>query len=109
MRNVTYKIKDYSKDFLQRHKFRYNSYLSDYDDEIYTYKFPLISYNKTNTIECEISVSIMTGIVNVNVYNAGTRELYTSYYYREFGTYEIVQSIDIKIRKKLEELGIEKV
>lgn len=109
MGNVTYKIKDYSKDFLQKHKFRYSSYLSEYGDEVYTYKFPLISYNKTTTIECEVSVSIMTGIVNVNVYNAGTRELYTSYYYREFGPYEIVQSIDKKIKKKLEELGIEKV
>lgn len=109
MGNITYKIRDYSKSFLQKNKFRYNSYLSDYDDEIYTYKFPLSSYNNVTTIECEISVSTITGVVNVNVYNAGTRELYTPYYNGEFGKYEIIQSIDVKIKKKLEELGIEKV
>lgn len=108
MESVTYKIKDYSKQFLQKHRFRYNSYLSDYSDEVYTYKF-LVSYNKTTTIECEISVSTMTGIVNINVYNAGTRELYASYYNREFGNYEIIKSIDIKIEKKLKELGITKI
>lgn len=50
----------------------------------------------------------MTGIVNVNVYNAGTRELYTQYYNREYGKYEIMKSIDSKINNKLKELGIEK-
>ena len=109
MGNITYKIRDYSKAFLQKHKFKYNSYLSDYSDEIYTYKFPIISYNKTTTIECEIAVSVMTGAVNVNVYNAGTRELYTQYYNREYGKYEIMKSIDSKINNKLKELGIEKV
>lgn len=105
---IAYKMNNYSKEFLQQNKFRYNSYLSDYGDEIYTYKFPVISYNKTATIECEIAVSTTTGIVNVNVYNAGTRELYASYYNREFGRYEIIKSIDMKINQKLRELGIEK-
>lgn len=107
MGSITYKMNNYSKEFLQKHKFRYNSYLSDYGDEIYTYKFPVISYNKTATIECEISVSTITGIVNVNVYNAGTKELYASYYNHDFGRCEIIKSIDIKINQKLRELGIE--
>lgn len=106
---ITYKINNYSKEFLQKHKFRYSNYLSDYGDEIYTYKFPVISYNKTATIECEIAVSTITGIVNVNVCNAGTKELYTPYYNREFGRYEIIKSIDTKINQKLIELGIEKL
>ena len=106
---ITYKIKDYSKEFLQKHRFRYSSYLSEYGDEVYTYKFPLISYNKTTTIECEISVSTITGVVNINVYNANTRELYSSYYNREFGKSKLIESIDMKIGKKLKELGIEKI
>lgn len=113
MASVTYKIKDCSKQFLQNHKFRYNSYLSECRDEIYTYKFPLVSYNtisnsKMTTVECEISISTITGRVNVNVYNAGTRELYAQYYNREFGDCELLKSIDTKINKKLNELGIEK-
>lgn len=109
MASVTYKIRDYSKEFLQKHKFRYSSFLSEYGDEVYTYKFPLVFFNKTATIECEIAVSLTTGIVNVNVYNTGTKELYSSYYDREFGSCELLNSIDIKIEKKLKELGIEKV
>ena len=108
MGQVTYKIKNYSKQFLQKHKFRYSSYLSEYGDEVYTYKFPLTSYKRTITIECEISVSTMTGIVNVNVYKAGTKELYSSYYNREYGKCKLIESIDMKIDKKLKELGTEK-
>lgn len=109
MASVTYKIKDYSKEFLQQHKFRYSSYLSEYGDDVYTYRFPLIYYKKTVTIECEIAVSTSTGIVNVNVYNASTKDLYTSYYNREFGSYELLKSIDMKIETRLKELGIEKI
>lgn len=109
MANVTYRIKDYSKEFLQKYKFKYSSYLSEYNDEVYTYKFPLNTYNKITTIECEIAVSVTTGVVNLNVYNAGTKELYASYYDREFGNCELLKSIDMKIDKKLKELGIEKV
>ncbi len=109
MASITYKINDYSKGFLQRHKFRYSSYLSGYGDEIYTYRYPILSYNKITTIECEIAVSLVTGIVNVNVYNEGTKELYAPYYNREFGKYELLKSIDMQIDKKLKDLGIEMV
>lgn len=109
MAGITYKIKNFSKDFLQKNKFRYNSFISEFGDEIYTYVFPLIFYKKTVTIECEIAVSVTTGIANVKVYNTGTKELYASYYNREFGDCELLKSIDIKIDKKLEELGIEKI
>jgi hypothetical protein len=50
----------------------------------------------------------MTGVVNVNIYNAGTRELYSSYYNCEYGKCKLLKSIDLKIDKKLKELGIEK-
>lgn len=106
---IIYKIKNCSKEYLQSHKFRYCRYLSEYCDEVYVYKFPLVSYDKIITIECEISVSTMTGIVNVNVYKAGTRELYSSYYNREFGKCKILKSIEAKIHRKLKELGIEKI
>lgn len=109
MASVTYKIKDYSKQFLQKHRFRYSSYLSEYGDEVYTYRFPLISYNKTVTIECEIDVSVTTGVINLNVYSAGTKELYVPYYNREFGNNDLLKSIDMKIKNKFKELGIEKV
>ncbi len=44
----------------------------------------------------------------MNVYNTDTGELYASYYNRDFGKFELVKSIDLKINKKLKKLGIEK-
>lgn len=109
MGQVIYKMKDYSKEFLQKHRFRYSSYLSEYGDEVYTYKFPLIYSIKTPVIECEISVSTSIGMVNVNVYKAGTKELYPAYYNKEYRNYKsVMRLIDTKINIKLKELGIEK-
>ena len=107
MDGLAYKIKDCSKQYLQSKGFRYNRILSDSSEDIYTYRFPLVLYNKTSTIECEISVSIITGIVNINVINSSTKELYASYYNREYGNFEIIRLIDTKISKKMKELGIE--
>ena len=109
MDRVTYTMKNHSKKFLSDNGFRFNRSLSDSTEEIYTYKFPVVSYNKTVTIECEISVSVTTGILNINVINSNTRELYASYYNREYGDYEIIKVIDMKIKKKMNELGIEKI
>lgn len=111
MGQIIYKMNNYSKDYLQKHKFKYSSYLSEYGDEVYTYKFPVLYNIKTPVIviECEISVSTLTGIANVNVYKANTRELYAAYYNREYGGYKnIMRLVDAKINKKLKELGIEK-
>ena len=109
MDRIIYKIQDYSKSYLQKHGFKYSPYVSEYVAEIYTYRFPLISYNKVATISCEIAISTVTGIVNVNVLNSNTRDLYASYYDREYGNYEIIKLIDIKINNKLKELGIEQL
>lgn len=109
MDGLNYKISNYSKQFLQSKGFKYNRNISDSIEEIYTYRFPLISYNKSTTIECEISVSTTTGMVTINVIDSNTRELYAAYYGREYGNYEIMKIMDIKINKKLRDLGIRKV
>ena len=110
MEQMIYKMEDYSKELLKKHKFKYSSYLSEIGDEVYTYKFPVLYSIKTPVIECEIAVSITTGIANVNVYNAGTRNLYPAYYNQEYGNYKnIMRLIYTKINRKLKELGIEKL
>lgn len=107
MDRLTYTMANHSKKFLQDNGFRFNRNLSDSTEEIFTYRFPVISYKTTTTIECEISVSSLTGITTIDVLNANAKELYASYYNREFGNYEIIKIIDMKIKKKMNELGIE--
>ena len=109
MDRIIQKSQEYAKSQLENRGFKYSPELSDDVDEIYTYRLPLISYNKVATISCEIAISTVTGIVNVNVLNSNTRDLYASYYDREYGNYEIIKLIDIKINNKLKELGIEQL
>lgn len=104
----TYIMKNVSKQNLLRGGFQYSQFLSDFADEVYTYKFPLLVYRKNIIVECEMAVSLLTGIVNVNVYAFGTRELYAPFYDREYGAYGTVKEMDAKIRYKMKCLGIEK-
>ena len=98
-------IDNYTKEHLTILGFKYNRYLSDLGDEVYTYKFPVSTYNSHPTLECEIAVSTINGVVNINVFNAQTRELYPSYYNREYGYNKILANIDTKTSKELERLN----
>lgn len=106
MDRLTYTMANHSKKFLQDNGFRFNRNLSDSTEEIFTYRFPLVSYKRTVTVECEISVSVNTGITNISVINTNTKDLYCAYYNREYGRSEVVKNIDIQISKKLKGLGI---
>ena len=106
MDRLTYIISNHSKKFLLDNGFKFNRNLSDSTEEIYTYRFPLVSYKKSTVIECEISVSVNTGTTNISVINTSTKDLYCAYYNREYGKSEVVKSIDAQINKKLKGLGI---
>ena len=85
MEQMIYKMEDYSKELLKKHKFKYSSYLSEIGDEVYTYKFPVLYSIKTPVID-------------------------PAYYNQEYGNYKnIMRLIDTKINRKLKELGIEKL
>lgn len=109
MDRITYKIDNLSKDSLISKGFKYNRNLYEPSDEVYTYRFPLMFYNKIVVIECIINVFIETGLVNISVINSNTRELYAPFYDREYGEYYNIKIIDNKLNKKLKELGIKKI
>lgn len=102
-----YIMKNASRQNLQREGFRYSQFLSDFVDEVYACRFPLLVYRKSIMVECEIAVSLLTGIANINVFDVGTRELYAPFYDREFGAYETVREMDSEIRRQMECLNIE--
>ena len=109
MDRLTYKMSNHTKDNLISKGFKYNRYLSDILEETYTYRFPLILYKNSPTIDCAVSVSTISGIVNINVINTSTKDLYPAYYNREYGNSEIIKVIDNKIANKLKRLGIKKI
>ena len=53
--NQYYKL-NLSKEWLISNNFRYNSMLSDDEEDVYTYRFPVHKNGGFTILECEISV-----------------------------------------------------
>ena len=100
------KMNNYSVYNLLKLGFKYNRNLSDSVDDIYTYRFTVATYGSNSVLETVIDVSSATGVVNINVVNSGTRELYANYYNREYGYNKLLSTIDAKITKKIKEFNI---
>lgn len=101
-----------TKTWLASNNFRYDRSLSDEENNVYTYRFPVHQHNNIATLECEL-VIFMDGnsqsMVKVNVYESNTKEQYNPFYYIEFGKYDtLLKFVNKKIHEKLKELGIKK-
>lgn len=96
-----------TKDWLNKNNFKYNRILSDNEDNVYTYRFPLCKNGYFVTLECELSCIESTGEIRVDVYNYGTRNKYAAFYCVEYGNYNtMLNSINKKIKNELRTLGI---
>lgn len=103
--------KNMTKEWLLKNDFRYNRFFSTKDDTVYTQRFTVAKQCGKHDIslECEVLAYYPEGNICINVYNAGTRDKYPSFYNREFGSNnnKLLDMIDFKINKKLERLEIE--
>ena len=103
-------IKKYiTRDWLYSNNFRYNRMYSTDKEAVYSQRFIVSRYLGIPILECEILVYYPEGLVQVNVYKAGTREKYPAFYDRDYGKNKSVDAIDNKISKKLKKLNIEVV
>lgn len=100
-----YKLKT-TKDDLYNKGFHYNKLMSDESSDCYSLRFPVHKYKKTTVLECEVTVELQTGNVIINVFNAGTNDIYVPYYNREYGKYEILDTINATIKKQLKKFGV---
>ena len=108
--NNTYIKPEITKDWLIKNNFRYNSFLSDGEDNIYTCRFPIHKNGFFTTLECELSCIESNGQITADVYHYGTRDKYTAFYCVEYGNYEpMIKTVNNKIKSELEKLGIEKM
>lgn len=112
MKNILekrYIKKNITKEWLSQNNFRYNRFLSEnYEENIYSHRFPIYKYAGHTILECEISVKQNTGEININVYDNGTYVIYPPFYYKEeYKNYsKFVDELNQKIIAKLKELGI---
>lgn len=107
-----YKMKNVSKNRLEKLGFRLSELYSSAEENIYTYRFPVYKYREVPTLEAEIMVCLETGEAWINVFDKSTRNRYASWYCKEmgFGTpNKVVDIIEENIAKKIKQLGIEEV
>ena len=98
-----------TKDKLRNIGFHYNKEMSEEGSDIYSMRFPVARYKKLTTLEGEISIELQTGRVITNVYNCGINDIYSPYYYREYGKNILIKSIEHKISFQLKKIGVVKV
>ncbi len=109
MSNSHYFKREITKDWLTNNGFKYSRMLSNADDTVYTYRFPIHKNGYFTTLECELSCIESTGEVSVDVYDYGTRNRYAAFYYTQYGDYsKMLKAINKRINAELKKLGIEK-
>lgn len=104
----TYYYPRISKNWLEKNGFRYNKVFSSSEDgEIYTMRFPVISWNMYVTVEAEILFNFTENIAHINCYDKGTRSLYAAWYSNYYGDYTpIIDKINEIIEKKVKKMGL---
>lgn len=98
-----------SKQWLIQNDFKHSKLLSNDKLNIYTYRFVVHKYKNIPVLTCELSMDINTGKVGINVYDENW-SMYHPFYNIECGNYDpLIDSINKKIVKKLNSLGIKKI
>lgn len=99
-----------TKRFLDSHRWYYSKMFSDNDEPFYTYRFPVYTYGIHTTLECEFLLNYKENVIDINVFELGSRTLYAPFYYQEYGKYDSIMQIIINnIEKEMKKLGIEYV
>lgn len=107
--NNKYIKRNVSKEWLTKNNFKYSNILSDEDNEVYVYRFPVHKNGFFTVLECEIVICLSSGEVNVDIFEYGTRDRYAPFYYAEYGNYNIIlEVINKQIETELKKFGIRK-
>lgn len=94
------------KSYFERNGYRYSKIFSDSDSDVYAYRFIAWRYGSAATLEGEIRVNSVTGQVQLGCYDYGTRNMYASWYCRNYGINDVVSGIDDKFIEEMNKLGI---
>lgn len=99
-----------TKKWLYDNGFRYDRVRSDFEEEIYSRRFPVMKYKTITVLEGEISIVESTGHVQIDVYkDCGTHLIYHPFYYEEFGNSSVMlEKINNSIEQEIKRLKITK-
>ena len=96
-----------TKQWILSNGFHYNRIFSNEEYEVYTYRFPVLKYERFVVLECELRVMLGEDNVIIDVYDYNTINRYAPFYYQEYGNYnKMLEEIWDKINKVTNKLGI---
>ena len=106
MINNKYYKSDITMEWIRKSPFRYSNLFSTYEENAYSYRFPVHKSGGYVTLECEITVFEQSGNITLNVFEYGTRNKYAAFYCNEYGKNLVLDSVNEKITSELKRFGI---
>ena len=106
-RNTDYQMENTSVGHLNRIGFRYKRSMSDAEDDVYEYSFPVYRYHLAVSLECRFLLWQQSNILKVDVFDSTTHAIYGPWYNDESGIHdEIKRIINKNIDKEMRYLHI---
>lgn len=106
-RITKYYMKNTNSRTLEAYGFRYRRTMSDSDDSVYEYIFPVYRYHDSISLEARFLLHQESHTIVVDVFDSGSHGIYAPWYYDNSGIAErIVHIINRNIAKEMKKLHI---
>lgn len=90
--------------------FYYKRGMSDKEDSVYEYVFPVYFYHNDISLECRFLLHYESRKVVIDVFDSGNHGIYGPWYYDNSGIHRlIIKKVNKNIRKEMTKLRIEAV
>ena len=107
-RNQDYKIKDNSISNLHRLGFRYKRSMSDAEDDVYEYSFPVYRYHMAISLEARFLLWQQSNILKIDVFDSTTHAIYGPWYNDESAIHrDVKEVVNRNISKEMKRLNID--
>lgn len=106
-KETEFKLNDTNIGNLNRLGFRYKRSMSDAEDDVYEYSFPVYRYHMSISLECRFLLWQKSNRLKVDVFDYTTHGIYGPWYNDNSGVHEeIIKIINKNILKEMKRLNI---
>ena len=106
-RDKEYQIDDTSRIHLIDLGFRYKPGMSDAEDDVLEYSFPVYRYHMSISLECRFLLWQQSNILKVDIFDTTTHGIYGPWYYDNSGIHQdMLEIINRNIGREMKRLGI---
>lgn len=106
-KNDIYKIDNPNIANLHRLGFRFRHNMSDAEDDVYEYTFPVYRYHAIISLEARFLLWQKSNILKVDVFDSTTHGIYAPWYSDNSGIHqEVIKIIDKNISREMRNIGV---